>query len=133
MGFRAKVETLDDFIKQELGIAMEYNTEGRGMKYDDNKPRFDLLPFDLMGDEQKVWEYGAKKYAPNNWRKGMPMTQALNAAMRHLSAYMMGEDNDPESNISHLAHVITSIRIAQNTYRYYPDLDDRHRWEFTKE
>lgn len=70
---KAKVETLEDFIKQELGLDMEYNKEGRGMKYDDGKPRFDLIPFDLMNDEQKVWEYGANKYAPNNWRKGMPM------------------------------------------------------------
>ena len=56
MGYRSNeaIQTLDDFIKKELGINMEYNQEGRGMKYDDGKPRFDLIPFDLVGDEQKV-------------------------------------------------------------------------------
>ena len=112
---------------------MEYNKPDQGIKYDNGKQRFDLIPFDLMDDEQKVWEAGAKKYAPNNWRKGMPLTQPLNAALRHLTAYLMGENTDPETGISHLAHAVTSIRIAQNTERYFPELDDRHHWEITKE
>lgn len=123
--------TLGDFIENRYN--MDYNAAKQGIKYDQGKQRFDLIPFDLLLDEQKVWEYGAEKYEPNNWRKGMPMTQPLNAALRHLTSYLMGEDKDPESGVSHLAHALTSIRIAQNTEKYYPEMDDRQKWKFTQE
>lgn len=110
----------------------KYNAPDRGQKFDTDKDRFDLLPFDLMGGEQRVWEFGAKKYSANNWRKGMPMTQGLNAALRHITAYMMGEDHDPESKESHLDHAICCLRMAQNTARYYPQLDDRNRWQVSE-
>ncbi len=102
-----------------------YNADGQGIKYDGEKPRFDLIPFDLMEGEQRVWEFGARKYSPMNWRKGMPMTQPYNALLRHLFAYMSGEDNDPESGESHLDHAACCLRMMQNTARYYPDHDDR--------
>jgi hypothetical protein len=103
----------------------DYNKPGQGIKHDVGKPKFHLLPFDLMDGEQRVWEKGAVKYAPNQWRKGMPTTQAANAAMRHLTAYMMGEDIDPETGESHLDHLICCVRMMENTRRNRPELDDR--------
>jgi hypothetical protein len=119
--------TLGDVINrmQEVTQHGTYNAEGRGVKNDAGKPKFHLLPFDLMDGEQRVWEKGAVKYAPNQWRKGMPTSQALNAAMRHLTAYMSGEDFDPETGEGHLDHLICCVRMAENTRRNYPELDDR--------
>lgn len=102
-----------------------YNTEGQGIKFDGEKDRFHLLPFDLMAGEQRVWEFGAHKYAPMNWRKGMPMSQPFNALIRHVTMYMAGEDNDPESGESHLDHAVCCLRMMQNTAKYHPQLDDR--------
>lgn len=129
------VQTIQDYIRQKetqtvVGtVHGDYNKPGQGIKHDAGKPKFDLIPFDLMDGEQRVWEKGAKKYAPNNWRKGMPITQPLNAAMRHLTAFMTGQDLDPETQESHLDHLICCIRMAQNTMKYYPKLDDRNKWE----
>ena len=131
-------KTLGEYIKPKefrptidsgLGAVQhgDYNLPGRGVKHDVGKPKFHLLPFDLMDGEQRVWEYGAKKYAPNQWRRGMPVSQAMNAGMRHLTAFMAGENNDPETGESHLDHLICCIRMAQNTLKNHKELDDRPR------
>lgn len=45
----------------------------------------------------------------NNWRKGMEWSRMVDAALRHLGAWNEGEDLDPESGISHLAHCLCCI------------------------
>lgn len=112
--------TLGEYINK-------YNVEGQGVKHDTHKVRYDLIPFDLLEGEQKVWEFGARKYSPNQWRKGMPMTQPYNALLRHLFAFMGGEDNDPESGLNHLDHAACCLRMMQNTYKNHPFLDDRYK------
>ncbi len=110
----------------------EYNKEGRGTKLDYGKAQFHYLPFDLMDGENRVWAKGAIKYSPMQWRNGMPYTQPLNAAIRHLTTFLSGVDNDAETDESHLDHAICCIRMAQSTQKYLvktnPELDDRIKW-----
>ena len=64
--------------------------------------------------EQTAWAHklGAEKYGPFNWREtGVCATTYVNAIMRHLNAWRDGENLDPESGISHLAHIICSCNI----------------------
>lgn len=117
---RKKEETLGDYIDR-------YNKEGAGIKYDQGKLQWDLMPFDLLEEELRVWMFGAKKYEAHNWRKGMPMTQGFNALMRHLVAFMNGEDKDPESGETHLAHAACCLKMMQNTYWKHPYHDDRYK------
>jgi hypothetical protein len=66
----------------------------------------DLLPFEALEEIARVLTYGAKKYAPNNWQKVPDAKERYEAALlRHFSAHKRGEKNDPESGLSHLAHV----------------------------
>ena len=83
---------------------------GTGVKYDEGKTRFDLLPFQSVEDVAKVLTHGAKKYAPENWRH-VPdgENRYLAAAFRHIWAWKKGEKNDPETGISHLAHAACSL------------------------
>lgn len=85
----------------------------KGVKADDGKPRPSLL-FASMPDAVRavidVLEHGARKYAPDNWRKvegGRARYQ--DAALRHMLAHAAGEDRDPESRLPHLAHAICSL------------------------
>ena len=64
----------------------------------------DLLPSEALEEIAKVLGFGAKKYAPNNWRKGFAWSRLLAACFRHLFAYSRGERVDAESGLSHLAH-----------------------------
>lgn len=77
-----------------------------GLKYDDGKLRYDLIPVNALEQVARVLRFGAKKYGDNNWRITKPETRYTAAAMRHGEAYRKGETNDPESGIHHLAHRI---------------------------
>lgn len=76
-----------------------------GIKYDTEKPRYDLFPVEALEEITNVLTYGAKKYADNNWRKVEPCNDRYYAAaMRHMIAHRKGEQTDPESGFHHLAH-----------------------------
>lgn len=79
-----------------------------GMKYDGGKPRMDLL---LSGCPQaltqvaEILTFGAQKYAAHSWQTVPQGSERyLAALLRHLTAHAGGEDKDPESGMSHLAH-----------------------------
>lgn len=81
-----------------------------GAKFDSNKPNWSLMPWEALSQVQEIIDYGAKKYAPNNWRKVEPWRERyFSAVMRHLLAWQSGEKTDPESGKSHLAHAICSL------------------------
>jgi hypothetical protein len=79
-----------------------------GRKDDTGKLRADLLAgyISAILDECLVLSIGAKHYGDNNWQKVENAQQRyLAALLRHLFAYMSGEKVDPDSGISHLAHI----------------------------
>ena len=76
-----------------------------GMKFDGGKLDYTLVPWEGMDEVVKVLEFGAKKYARDNWKKVENAdTRYLAAAFRHLVHHNNGEAADPETGISHLAH-----------------------------
>ena len=75
-----------------------------GMKFDKEKPRWDLLPLDAVGKIVEIMTYGAGKYKPNNWQK-VEAWRYHAALLRHLEAIDRGEDYDKESGMLHIAHV----------------------------
>ena len=74
------------------------------LKFDAAKATFDLLPAAALATISKVLDLGAVKYSPWNWHKGFLWLRLWNAAMRHLFAWVSGEDKDPETGLSHIAH-----------------------------
>lgn len=81
-----------------------------GMKHDEAKPRFDLIPPIAELEVAKVLEYGTRKYDENNWRYvENPQARYMAAARRHINAWMQNESYDDESGLPHLAHAITSL------------------------
>jgi hypothetical protein len=76
-----------------------------GMKFDNGKLDYTLLPWGSLDEVVKVLEFGAKKYARDNW-KNVENAEAryLAAAFRHMVQYNNGEANDSETGLSHLAH-----------------------------
>lgn len=79
-----------------------------GLKYDTGKIRWDLIAWDVIEDLAKVLTYGAKIYKPNNWQKN-PKWKYEAAYMRHYVAWLLGEDNDPQSGLPHLAHAMCNL------------------------
>lgn len=97
----------------------------QGLRYNKGKPRFDLLPPIALEEISKVLTYGAEKYEPWNWSKGFNHTDVLASLQRHLNAWTRGEDIDPETGLSHLAHAGCNIMFLIDLAKLRPDLDNR--------
>jgi len=91
----------------------------------------DLVPYESVAAIAEVLGFGAQKYAAHNWRKGIAMSRLVAAAERHIGQYKEGEDCDPESGKSHLAHAGCCILFAIWMSINRPDLDDRWKPEVT--
>jgi hypothetical protein len=96
-----------------------------GRKDDSEKPRWDLLPFDALDEVAIVLCYGAKKYAPRNWEKGMAWCRLLGAALRHLSSWALGRETDDESGLPHLAHAACCALMLLALVKRRVGADDR--------
>ena len=73
-------------------------------KQDGGKPRMDLIAPEMMTALGEVLAFGAAKYAPRNWERGMSWGRCFGALMRHMWAWWRGEACDPETGFSHLWH-----------------------------
>lgn len=98
----------------------------QGVKFDGQKPRMDLLDSFAIEELARVLTFGAKKYDSHNWRKGIAKGRLIAAALRHLFAYLKGEDKDPESGLSHVAHAMCCCMFLLGL-EHRTDLDDRYK------
>lgn len=57
----------------------------------------------------KTLQYGATRYAPNNWRL-IPQEEHINHALLHLLALYSGDEQD-----DHLSHALTRLMMASAT------------------
>lgn len=100
--------------------------EKAGIKHDQGKSELALLPFDGLSEIAKVLTHGATKYSPHNWRQGFKWSRLISATLRHLFAWISGEDKDPETGLSHLAHAGCNILfLIEHELKGYGE-DDRH-------
>lgn len=86
-----------------------------GIKYDNQKIRFDLVPAQAEEDIAKVLTTGALKYDDNNWcHLENIKDRYYAAARRHISSWRKGEINDPETGLPHLAHAACCIMFLMS-------------------
>jgi hypothetical protein len=86
-----------------------------GLKYDDGKDPWHLLPLHVIRGIVKVLQHGAKKYGPNNWQNLVNAEDRyFSAAMRHLEAYRRGEYYDEDSGLPHLDHALCSLMFIRH-------------------
>lgn len=109
-------------INQEL--AGQESSTG-SLRYNKGKAGVHQVPPDVVLDIAKVLDYGASKYSEFNWAKGNNLSVPYACAMRHLLAFWNGEDNDKESGLSHLAHVMTNIMMMSFYKKNFTQFDDR--------
>jgi len=111
----------------ELKTVVGTMPTGTALKFDDGKLPLHLLSTEAMNQTAAVLAFGAKKYAEHNWRKGFVWSRPLSAAMRHITAFNAGEDKDPESGLSHLAHAACCIMFLLEFEKTRKELDDRYK------
>lgn len=100
-----------------------------GVKYDEGKLRYDLIPPIPLQELARVFTIGAVKYGDENWRKGMKWKRIFGAIMRHAWAWMRGERLDHESGIHHLAHAAWGCLVLIEYEICSTGEDDRYKYK----
>ena len=117
-------------VDGKTGCCYECYTKGEeGEKHDEGKLRLDLIPTLPIKELALVYGMGAKKYGKDNWKKGLKYSRIYAAMLRHLVAWIEGEDVDEESGYNHLAHVAWGcFTLICYTEGDYSEFDDRCKY-----
>lgn len=89
------------------------------------RARFDLVPVGPLTQVAEHYGIGAEKYDDRNWERGYDWSLSYAAALRHLTQFWSGEDDDVENGSPHLAAVIFHCMSMMEWRRTHPELDDR--------
>lgn len=65
------------------------------------------------------------KYEHFNWQKDTPFSTPYDSLMRHLMAFQMGEEVDPETGCHHLLHAASNLMFLHYHATNHPESDDR--------
>jgi hypothetical protein len=98
-----------------------------GTKHDTGKPPLALLSGAALTEVAKVLEFGSRKYSAWNWKGGFVWSRLASAALRHLFAWIGGEDKDPETGLSHLAHCLCCLMFLLDFEVNKLGTDDRYK------
>lgn len=102
-------------------------SEEKGLRYNTNKTKWSLIPFDSLEPMVEVLVFGAQKYAPFNWQKGLSVTEICESLLRHTFAFLNGEDKDPESGLSHIGHMLCNTMFLSWMMKNKIEMDDRFK------
>lgn len=97
----------------------------KALKFYDQKARLDLLSTLAIEEMCQVLAYGCRKYDADNWRLGMCWRRLLRAAIGHIFAFMRGQDLDPETGRSHVAHAMCCLMFVLEYWITQGGSDDR--------
>lgn len=117
---------LDAIRPTQFKKAEENNS---GLKYDCNKPRFDLIPADALEEVAKLYTIGANKYGVRNWELGMSYGRLFGALMRHAWGWWKGERDDKDNKLHHLSAVIfnaAALLHYELNLKKFKEFDDRN-------
>lgn len=124
------------------------------LRYNEGKLAWSLVSWKALGEMVKVLMYGAHKYSvfeddkggivlgseispeaakklklitsgKDNWRQGLKWTKCSESLLRHVYAFLEGADNDSESGLSHVGHILCNAMFLSYIYLFRKDLDDR--------
>lgn len=99
----------------------------KGLRYNEGKERWSLVDFEALKPMVKVLEFGAKKYDDHNWKKGLKTTEISESLLRHLTAYLNGEDNDKETGLPHTGHIMCNAMFLSHMHEFKKDFDTRYK------
>lgn len=106
------------------------DSNGKFLKYDGGKLRWDLMPEEALAEILKVFMYGAQKYSDWNWfdnGEDAAYSRLYNSAERHLKASKQGRDFDEESGLRELGHLGCNILMLMALQMAGKGKDDRRK------
>jgi hypothetical protein len=105
-------------MKQQENGTVKFST-GAVRSSDAEATRYDLIsPIGLEAVARTCAE-GAAKYGDWNWEAGMPASDLLNHALRHIYKYLAGDRSE-----DHLPHAAWGLLAAIHSEALWPHLND---------
>lgn len=98
-----------------------------GDRFNTGKLRWGLVSWKALAPMVQVLEFGAKKYDDWNWTKGLKYTEVCESLLRHVHAFMQGENNDPESKLTHVGHILCNAMFLSYMFLFKKVMDDRFK------
>ena len=98
-----------------IGVDADESAAKKALHFSEGKYGLDQIPPEILIEYARVFDYGAEKYARDNWRAGTDWHQFYGSALRHIYKWWLGEDIDPETGLPHLAHALWNVACL----RYY--------------
>lgn len=101
--------------------AAKVKIDGDGVKGSMLKMKLpvDLVPPLFIRMVSLVLMFGTRKYAKNNWLKGMSWSEVAAGTIRHIYDFLEGKEYDKESKLPHLAHAACGL-VFLIWYAYGP-------------
>ena len=112
-------------IEQEFEDQRILALASEGRKDDNGKLPYHLLAPEFLEGTAAVLAFGAAKYAPRNWERGMAWSRPFSALMRRMWAWWRGEAKDTETGFSHLHHAACCLMFLAAYEARKAGADDR--------
>ncbi len=121
---------MDADLMTKHGLPHIHNPDGEDKNPKDRvgagKPPLHLIPPAAEILESIAMGLGARKYGEFNWRTSkVRSTVYIAATKRHLAQWLDGQDDDPESGVSHLAHARACLGVLLDAIATGNVIDDR--------
>jgi hypothetical protein len=105
----------------------------KGTKHDNGKAPISLIPRAALVGTAQALDFGAKKYNRYNFMEGIEYTRLTDASMRHILAFLDGEDLDPESGLNHIKHAAANLCMLLYMIDNRQEMDDRYKSTIVKQ
>lgn len=110
-------------------MSEENKVDGGGLRFNSGKIPLELVPPSAVYGIAEVLQYGMTRsvnpYPARNWERGMNWMVCVACILRHLFAWVSGEDKDKDSGLSHMKHVLCNVAFLVEYENSCPNLDDR--------
>lgn len=99
-----------------------------------DKVPYEFVPLHLVAGAARVFKHVTERkdrpYPMWNWAKGMPWLVPFACMMRHMAAWLIGEDLDRETGMPHLDHAHCNLLMLIHYAQAYPEGDNRPKQWF---
>lgn len=99
----------------------------KGIKFNKDKTPLRFIDPNFTEEVAMVFKLGAEKYGDFNYKKGLNISEVLEALERHTLDLKRGKDIDAESNRHQTAHIAACAQMLYYLLLNKPELDDREK------
>lgn len=116
----------NDYVSMFDQSVVDFKTT-TSFKNDSDKLDLALIPKVALEAAAKAFMIGERKYGRFNYcNKGLKLSQLVSAALRHLTAFNEGEENDPQDGQPHLGSVIACCAMILQQQKLGTLIDNRY-------